>query len=173
MARSMTEPQRNAPDKRDRGRRRLTDSDARLDPGALAFANPDAPSSALATNGKHALASGPDVRGGRQALAHECFLRECSSAGRRRFDPAGSRVRPRAGAGGRCPSEIAFVAGAAAGSRVQGRRFDSAGRRPRATAPPRTRAPETARPWSPPRGRNGATIALKVRLVRCGANSDG
>jgi hypothetical protein len=30
----------------------------------------------------------------RQALAHECFLRERSSAGRRRFDPAGSRVRP-------------------------------------------------------------------------------
>jgi hypothetical protein len=58
------------------------------------FAPPAGGRRTLGINGKHALASGPDVRGGRQALAHECFLREHSSAGRRRFDPAGSRVRP-------------------------------------------------------------------------------
>lgn len=44
----------------------------------------------------------------RQALAHECFLRERSSAGRPRFDPAGSRVRPIASAGPRSDRTAPF-----------------------------------------------------------------
>jgi hypothetical protein len=65
--------------------------------GNLRFAGTTVRVGTLPINGKQAPVIWSPARGGDQALAHERFLRERSSAGRCRFDPACSCLRPTGG----------------------------------------------------------------------------